>query len=536
MKNKVIFLFLIEIVLCQNISYDLSNQFGVELENNQIIWNSDQRFDQLFIDSSSKYFKQKFHSFDFDDIKIDSTYTKSKFSYEFGDYGLDILNVGLKKYSEDSDFQFLGLKKSFFGNYSEFADKDSSPLSLLYKIDYSKRFKEHSMLFSLGYFKTSSDFLFNTVEDNSNNREFSDFISLTLIDKLEKGLWSYAFEFNHLTKHDKLFLLEQLLDSDIDISRNIIRINANNNKNISLNLSLDNKFYFDLRSNQTDDNPLQSYSQNSLHLFGKSDFKSSKIRYGFDYFKGSALSSEGRSNSEEVLPNLYYEINHNVGNQAYALSLNMMNKPTTFLFDNPHYQGIETWNTVNLSYSFLTGFVLETNLKWIEASDVTAYNQNSNSFSTVSDDLLSFNTKFAISLNNNHNIDLTYYRNFYDSIISSNRSDIININYHFQTSLVNKKLGVDGQISLAYYGDNNSEFSFDYFKNVPIIGNSFEEDENYSIGVNLNVSIADVILNFRVNNLLHRLPIDGDYSIRTHELFNPVNSMISFGILWEFDD
>ena len=63
-----------------------------------------------------------------------------------------------------------------------------------------------------------------------------------------------------------------------------------------------------------------------------------------------------------------------------------------------------------------------------------------------------------------------------------------------------------------------------------------EEDENYSIGVNLNVSIADVILNFRVNNLLHRLPIDGDYSIRTHELFNPVNSMISFGILWEFDD
>ena len=131
---------------------------------------------------------------------------------------------------------------------------------------------------------------------------------------------------------------------------------------------------------------------------------------------------------------------------------------------------------------------------------------------------------------------MTYYRNFYDSIISSNRSDIININYQFQTSLVNEKLGVDGQISLAYYADNNSEFSFDYFKNIPIIGNSFEEDANYSIGVNLDVSIADVILNFRVNNLLHRLPIDGDYSIRTHELFNPINSMISFGILWEFDD
>ncbi len=527
MKHKVIILFFIDVIFSQNISYDLSNQFGIELDNNQIIWNSDQKFDQLLIDSSSRYFKQKFRSFDFDDVKIDSTYTKSKFSYEFGDYGLDVLNIGLKKYSQDSNFQFLGLKKSFFGNYSEFADSNSSPLSLLYKIDYSKRFKKHSIVFSLGYFKTSSDFLFDTIEDNSNNKEFSDFISFTLVDRFQKGIWNYIFEFNHITKHDKLFLSEELLNSDIDINRNIIRINANNSKNVSLDISLDNKFYFDLRSV---DYPLQSYSQNSLHLVGDNAFKSSKISYGLDYFKGNAPENE------EVLPNFYYELNHNFGNQIYSLSMDIMNKPTTFLFDNPNYQEIETWNSVNLHYSILSGFILETNLKWTEVSNLTAYNKVDNSFTTLSDDLLSLKTKFAISFNNNHNIDLTYYRNFYDSIISSNRSDIVNINYQFKTSLVNEKLGVDGQISLAYYTDNNSEFSFDYFKNVPIIGNSFEEDENYSIGVNLDVSIADVILNFRVNNLLHRLPIDGDYSIRTHELFNPINSMISFGILWEFDD
>ena len=536
MKHKVIILFFINVIFSQNISYDLSNQFGIELDNNEIIWNSDQNFDQLLIDSSSKYFKQKFHSFDFDDIKIDSTYTKSKFSYEFGDYGLDILNIGLKKYSEDSNFQFLGLKKSFFGNYSEFADADSSPLSLLYKIDYSKNFKEHSMSFSLGYFKTSSDFLFDTIEDNSNNKEFSDFISFTLVDRFQKGIWNYIFEFNHITKHDKLFLSEELLNSDTDINRNIIRINANNSKNVSLDISLDNKFYFDLRSV---DYPLQSYSQNSLHLVGDNTFKSSKIRYGFDYFKGSApyiIDSEGRSDSDQVLPNLYYEINHSFGNQTYSLSLDMINKPTTFLFHNPNYQDIETWNKVNLSYKIFAGFVLQTNLKWVEASDITAYNQDSNSFFTASDDLLSLNTEFSISFNNSHHIGLIYYHNFYDSIISSNRSDIININYQFESSLMNEKLGVDGIISFAYYSENNSEFSFDYFRNIPTSGNSFEEDKNYSIGVNVNVSIADVILTFRANNLLHRLPIDGDYSIRTHELFNPINSMISFGILWEFDD
>ena len=49
MKNKVILLFFTEIILCQNISYDLSNQFGVELDNNKIIWNSDQQFDQLLM-------------------------------------------------------------------------------------------------------------------------------------------------------------------------------------------------------------------------------------------------------------------------------------------------------------------------------------------------------------------------------------------------------------------------------------------------------------------------------------------------------
>ena len=119
-----------------------------------------------------------------------------------------------------------------------------------------------------------------------------------------KKEYGTIFEFNHITKHDKLFLSEQLLNSDIDINRNIIRINANNSKNVSLDISLDNKFYFDLRSV---DYPLQSYSQNSLHLVGDNTFKSSKIRYGFDYFKGSApyiIDSEGRSDSDQVLPNL----------------------------------------------------------------------------------------------------------------------------------------------------------------------------------------------------------------------------------------
>ena len=240
MKNRLLIIFFFQNIFAQhNISYDLSDQFGINLSNNQIIWNTDQKFDNLLIDSSSKYFKQKFSSFDFNDINIDSTYTKSKFSYEFGDYGLDVLNVGLKKHSQDSDFQFLGFKKSFFGNYSEFANSNSGPLSLLYQFDYSKHFENHSLVVSVGYFQTSSNFLFDNLEDNSNNKEFSDFSSFTLIDRFKKGLWNYTFQFNHIAKHDQLFLLEELLDNDIDIDRNIITINANNDKNVSIDLSLE---------------------------------------------------------------------------------------------------------------------------------------------------------------------------------------------------------------------------------------------------------------------------------------------------------
>ena len=55
-----------------------------------------------------------------------------------------------------------------------------------------------------------------------------------------------------------------MLDNDIDIDRNILKINANNDKNVSIDLSLDNKFYFDLRSRQTIHDVLQAYNQNYL--------------------------------------------------------------------------------------------------------------------------------------------------------------------------------------------------------------------------------------------------------------------------------
>ena len=149
--------------------------------------------------------------------------------------------------------------------------------------------------------------------------------------------------------------------------------------------------------------------------------------------------------------------------------------------------------------------------------------------------MLSLKTKISIPLKRSK-IGLTHYHNFYDSLISSNRSDIIEMDYHFNTSFINENLGIAGKLSLLYLSRNHSDYYFDYFRNMPVSDNRTHYNDSYNIGLDLDISIADVLLTVRLKNALHRLPIDGDYSISNAELFNPMNSLLSFGIIWEFDD
>ena len=83
--------------LQEDVPFDISKQFAVPIDNNQLIWNDDSYFDILLIDRSSKNFKNKFLDLQFDEIVKDTSYVKSKFIYEFGDYGFDKLRVGVKK-------------------------------------------------------------------------------------------------------------------------------------------------------------------------------------------------------------------------------------------------------------------------------------------------------------------------------------------------------------------------------------------------------------------------------------------------------
>ena len=66
----------------ENIPFDVSKQFAVPIENNQLLWNDDKSFNKLLIDRSSRNFKNKFTNLDFEELPEDSSYVKSKFIYE----------------------------------------------------------------------------------------------------------------------------------------------------------------------------------------------------------------------------------------------------------------------------------------------------------------------------------------------------------------------------------------------------------------------------------------------------------------------
>lgn len=523
-KFSIIYIFTLSLLFTQeSVNYDMSGQFGVELSNNQILWDRDQRFDNLLIDKSSTNFRNKFSSFDFEDMPSDSVYVKSKFRYEFGDYGFDRLNIGLKKHSENTDFQFLAMKKSFFGNYSEFANADSSPLSLFYKIDYKATVFQHNLYFSSGYFREDATFIFDNQSglDTSTNKEFSDFLSLTIGDIFIKDKWHYKFEVNHISKFDEKEIIEYPISHAIDLERNRLNFNASNNEHISIEAFLDNSYYKDKIS-------LKTFTRNTLHLTNRNKLPFGSLKYGIDYI------------DDNISPNISYGATFG----TVELLLERRNKSARLLFDDYSLndEKVENWDSLILNYSLDSKVSFVSTLKYVQANNIIIKNVSAEDaipenvgYKFNSDDMLSLKTKISIPLKRNK-IDFTHYHNFYDSLISSNRSDIIEMDYHFNTSFINENLGITGKLSLLYLAGNHSDYYFDYFRNMPVSNNTTHYSDSYNIGLDLDISIADVLLTIRLKNALHRLPIDGDYSISNAELFNPMNSLLSFGIIWEFDD
>ena len=513
----------------QSVPYEISNQFGYQLKNNLIEWNSDQKFDNILVDRSSKNFNNKFYSFNFDEFPTDSTFTKSKFTYEFGDYGFDVLNIGLKKNKKTNSVQFLAGKKSFFGNYSEFSKEDGSPLSLFYKIDYATKIKSHSIYSSAGYFREKSNFQFNNPFglDSSNNKEFSDFMSLTIVDSFKMNGYHYNIELNHISKFDSINITEYSLNNRNDLERNKLNIEIHNGNWLHLKAIVDNNHYKNEISSK-------GFSTNLISLSNRNNIAKGNISYGVDFL------------NNDIFPSLL--INNSVG--IFNISLKSFNKPNRVLNDFFSYEvldefsgnDLENWNDISIAFTIDKKVSISSRFNYTQANNIAISQKpiemsvlEDNEYLSVDDDMASLETNIAFPIKFGQ-FKITHNYNFFDSPISSNRSHILNFEYFYDLSFLSNNLGIKGKLGLKYFSENNSNYYFDYFRNIPVKGKSYTLDDFYNLHISTDIAISDVVLTIRLKNGLYKFFEEDDYSPVTHELFNPMSSLLSFGIMWEFDD
>ena len=521
----------------EDIPFDVSNQFAVPLSNNQLAWNTDLSFNKLLIDRSSKNFRQKFTNLTFEELPNDSTYVKSKFIYEFGDYGFDKLSVGLKKHSKDNNFEFIGMKKSFFGQYSEFADSETPPLSLFYKLDYSKSFERNKIYSSLGYFRENSNFLFDSSLDSNfsvTNNEFSDFISLTIGNSFSKNDFNFDLQLNHISKYESSVINEYNINSKYDLDRNRFIAEIHKNNILFLNIVLNNSFYDDKKSfKRFALNSLSVTRQNHNFPFPTgSVYPVGELIYGVDLFEN------------HIKPNIYYknifgnlDVVLKTRNQHSLVLINTLDyiESEEAFIANDKFSGneIEEWKSLTLNYYFNTKTDFSASLKYVEANNFII--PDSDRYQFINDDMLSLQIKVQVPFKYGI-INVNHSYNFYDSLISSNRDHTFNLDYLYSLSFVENNLGIDGKLSFQYMSKNNSDYSFNYFKNMPERNNSIDSDEYINISLDTEIAISDVLLTVRLQNALGKFYSNEDYSLENHEFFNPMSSLLTFGIIWEFDD
>lgn len=519
------------------IPFDISSQFAVPISNNQLIWNTDRSFKKLLIDRSTKNFRQKFTNLTFEELPNDSTYVKSKFIYEFGDYGFDKLSVGLKKHSKNNNFEFTGMKKSFFGQYSEFANSETPPLSLFYQFNYSKSFERSKIYSSLGYFRENSNFLFDSSLDSNYSEpsnEFSDFISLTLGNNFSKNNFNFDLQLNHISKYKSSLINEYNINSKYDIDRNRFVAEIHKDNFLFLNIILNNSFYNDKKS-------FKRFALNSLTITRQNynfsvptgkNYPAGELIYGVDLFE------------DHIKPNIYYknifgnlDVVFKTRNQHAIVLMNTLDyiESEEVLIANDQFSGneVEEWKNLTLTYYFNTKTDFSASLKYVKANNFII--PEADRYKFINDDMLSLQTKIEIPfkygiINFNHSY------NFDDSLISSNRAHILNLDYLYSLSLIENNLGIDGKLSFQYMSKNNSDYSFNYFKNMPERNNNINSDEYINIALNTEIAISDVLLTIRLQNALGKFYSNEDYSLENHEFFNPMSSLLTFGIIWEFDD
>ena len=438
----------------------------------------------------------------------DSIKVNSFFDYYRGDYGLDILDLGIRYNTKNQIINVSGFKRSAQGNYGHYIHptKNSGPIHQSYRIDYSKKNVNDRIEVSAARFISSSG-----VPDVAQNGFENDNIVSSGI-KYEKNFQNWKMN-SYLSQFVQNRNLMHSLSGD-SISRFI-------NRN-QLELQLTNLDGYEF-----------GVIQKSQLFNGGSNLRSIAISsfYVQKYFTDlSIMTGIQLSNNEIYQPYTFlvnYQNNSNIG--EFNLSVSSEAQPAHPDVNKSFYNELETKQKSFISYKILRNKLsLDSYFSALRISAKNLYNYSINLFRFNL--VYRFNRSWSIysksilpAISTEENVFGFIYNTGLKGGFSIFQKNM-HINFHiWQDSFRNKKNSFSYDPFLQYYSRSREA--------------DFEIGNRNLIHFELKSNISGVLLHYKVYNLLNAFGIDNtDSFFKPNAIYPELGRMIQFGVTWHFDN
>ena len=435
----------------------------------------------------------------------DSTASQSYFDYVRGDYGLDILDLGIN-YLKKNNFLKLGaFKRSSMGNFAHYVHpvNANNPIHQSYRVDYSNYNKDERIELSAGRYLTKS----GLPDELQNGYENDNIISTALRYQKKDDLWTYNLYASQSSQHRSL--MHSIYTDSIAhfVNRTAIEFQIKHYRGYQLGLS----------------HKLSHFNRDSFNR----PLKWSSIYLMKNYDKISFLGGAQFSKNDLYQPFVFsatYLDSSSIGKIKIA----------SYGESRPAHPGLSTvknkfenrlrssvFYDFNFKSLFIQSYVTSITLK----AD-TLYN---NTFSYVG-------TNATYAFNANWKIYIKIFSSL-SSSIENKFGTKIESGLFGMTKLFEGNMIASLHIWLDHYQNTTSYFSYDPFLQFQLN----DQNKNYKIAgrdivnFDLEANVSGVLLNLKIFNVLNF--VDSSRStFKPIALYPQIGRMLQFGVTWYFEN
>ena len=438
----------------------------------------------------------------------DSSEVNSFFDYYRGDYGLDILDLGVQYNSKNQLINVSGFKRSSQGNYGHYIHpaKNSGPIQQSYRIDYSKKSSNERIEVSAARFLTSS----GIPDISQNGFEQDDIVSSGV--KFEKTLETWKI-ITYLSQFAQIRNLTHSLIGD-SASRFINR----NQFDIQLTSLSGYEFGVSQKSQQFNHrNNLRSAVWSSIYF--RKYFEDLSIMTGIQF-------------SENKIDQPYtFSVNYQKKSSFGALNISVLAEAQSAHPDanKSFFNELERKQKSFASYKILRNKIsIESYLTVLNISAKSFYNYNIS--------LSGLNIVYRF------NEDWSIYSKFISPFGVNDENtfgSIYNSGLKGGFSIFQNNMNINFNIWQDGFTNNNGSFSYDPFLRYynQSRENNFALVNRNLTHLEINSNISGVLLHYKIYNLFNAIGVENRYTFfKPNAIYPEIGRMIQFGVTWYFDN